>query len=219
MSIYECSETGVINIKPSHSLAQFSVVKNYNILYHQELPRFKKNPLKIYGLPFHKTPKKVYLGLDRMGLEPLAKKAKLSKEDKIIAQQLESFEIEADSLMFSEQDAKKYRSLFREADDYELIWSRIVGSDESIPKGYSFIGYDVTCPPSYNGAFSIICDCMFICKWHCCDREGTLFSDDFKKLNQNGLFNDAETAYDYMKKYLNADWTERGEFGIFEIYI
>lgn len=79
--------------------------------------------------------------------------------------------------------------------------------------------YDVAYPPDCSGGFSIICDCMFICKWHGCDSEGTLFSKDFGKLNENGLFDCAEDAYIYMVRYLGEDWSERGEFGIFEVYI
>ena len=36
--------------------------------------------------------------------------------------------------------------------------------------------------------------------------------------NENGLFDCFEDAYAYMMKYLNEDWTETGEYGIFEIY-
>ena len=57
-----------------------------------------------------------------------------------------------------------------------------------------------------------------ICRWHGCDEEGTLFLEDFNKLNENGLFDHWQDAYDYLVKYLSEDWTERGTFGIYEVY-
>ena len=88
----------------------------------------------------------------------------------------------------------------------------------AIPEGYEFIGYDISYPCDYSGSFSIICDCMFICRWHGCDKEGILFLPEFSKLNANGLFDDWQSAYDYMVKYLSEDWTERGEYCILEIF-
>ena len=104
-------------------------------------------------------------------------------------------------------------------EDYELIWVRNSGTVCDVPDGYDFIGYDISYPCDYSGSFSIICDCMFICRWHGCDIEGTLFLPEFNKLNANGLFNDWQSAYDYMVKYLNEDWTERGEYCILEIFV
>ncbi|NMP37540.1 MAG: hypothetical protein GX051_05375 [Clostridiales bacterium] len=121
-------------------------------------------------------------------------------------------------LMLDEKSALVFLNSCNNADRYELAWSKISGSNENIPNGYKFIGYDISYPPSCNGAFSIICDCLFICRWHGCDEAGTLFRDDFNKLNSNGLFDCFSDAYDYMIKYLNQDWTERGEYGIFEVY-
>lgn len=124
----------------------------------------------------------------------------------------------ADALMKTEDTAKQFISLFKKSDNFELIWVRNSGLNSNVPDGYDFIGYDISYPCDYSGSFSIICDCMFICRWHGCDEEGTLFLPDFKKLNANGLFNDWQSAYDYMVKYLNEDWTERGVYCILEIF-
>lgn len=217
--LYECYETGIINEKSYPYPAQFSTVKKYNILYEEELPRFRKNPVNFYALPFFDTPQKIYNGLGKMGLEDYDEpKENLSEEQIETLLLFEEDDLYSEKLMISESDAEFYRNLFSDGDDYELIWTRITGSNETPPDGYHLIGYDVTYPPYSNGAFSIICDCMFICKWHGCDENGTHFLDDFAKLNEDGLFDNKEDAYVYMVKYLNEDWSERGEYGIFEIY-
>lgn len=160
-----------------------------------------------------------YNGTGRMGLDLCDKhRKKITDEQKQFAEKfLEDFNF-ADELMNKESTALKFISLFEKSDDYELIWVRNSGTKCDVPDGYGFIGYDISYPCDYSGSFSIICDCMFICRWHGCDKEGTLFLPEFKKLNANGLFNDWQSAYDYMVKYLNEDWTERGEYCILEIY-
>lgn len=62
------------------------------------------------------------------------------------------------------------------------------------PRDIRACGFDITYAPDINGAFSIINDCLFICRWHGCDKEGTAFLAYFNALNPNGLFDDAETA-------------------------
>lgn len=124
----------------------------------------------------------------------------------------------ADELMQTESTALQFISLFEKSDDFELIWVQNSGTSCDIPDGYEFIGYDISYPCDYSGGFSIICDCMFVCRWHGSDKEGTLFLPEFRKLNANGLFDDWQSAYDYMVKYLSEDWTERGEYCIFEIF-
>lgn len=217
--LYECYETGVIIEKEYIYPAQFCTEKNYEILYREELPRFRKQPIHIYAVPFFEEPEKLYNGTGRMGLMELDKKKRfLTGEQKKLLKRIENMDWDAEELMLAEKSAIAYLSLFKDSEDYELIWTRISGSDEQIPEGYRFIGYDISYLPFCDGAFSIICDCMFICRWHGCDEEGTLFLEDFQKLNENGLFGDWQSAYAYMVKYLNQDWTERGEYGIFEIY-
>lgn len=216
---YECYETGCITEKEIYEIAQFVTVKKYGVLYAEELPRFRKQPLNIYALPYHEQPSKIYCGTGRMGLDLGDKHHKnLTDTQKQIAKKLiDDFNF-ADALMKTEDTAKQFISLFKKSDNFELIWVRNSGLNSNVPDGYDFIGYDISYPCDYSGSFSIICDCMFICRWHGCDEEGTLFLPDFKKLNANGLFNDWQSAYDYMVKYLNEDWTERGVYCILEIF-
>lgn len=222
--LYKCYNTGEIEEEPYRKEGQFSVVKKYELLYKEALPRFIKNGnSNIYALPFSEAPKKVYKGLDRIGLdenELYSKNDCLNEKQRAILKQISNNYYYFCGIVFSrEEEAEALLSCLRTAEDYELIWTRISGSEEEIPDGYRFAGYDIAYPPSVNGGFSIICDCMFICKWHGCDGEGTLFSEDFNKLNENGLFDSRGDAYSYMVKYLNEDWSERGEYGIYEVYL
>lgn len=216
---YECYETGDIIEKDIDYFSRFSTVKKYDVLYAEELPRFQKSPLNIYGLPYYNKPQKIYNGTGRMGLELTDKhKKKLTNDQKAIVNKIFDTFSFADELMQDESSALQYIALFEEARNFELIWSRNSGAKDEVPNGYEFIGYDVSYPSDYSGSFSIICDCMFICRWHGCDEAGTLFKSDFDKLNANGLFDNWQDAYDYMVKYLNEEWTERGEYCILEVY-
>lgn len=40
----------------------------------------------------------------------------------------------------------------------------------------------------------------------------------FNSLNKNGLFDRKEDAVNYLVNYLNQEWSERGDFCIYEIY-
>lgn len=197
---YECYETGAITEIHDYPAVQslFCTEKIYGKLYAEELPRFMKNPANIYALPYHENPEKIYCGAGRMGIGEIG-------------------DIE-ESVMFSEQEMLDYMKLCENHGDYELIFVRLNGSDNEIPQGYSFIGYDIAYPPEADGGFSIICDCMFICRWHGCDCKGTEFAEDFARLNSSGLFSSHQDAYNYMVHYLNQSWSERGVFGIYEIY-
>ena len=217
---YQCYETGqIVEIELDYRIAQFMTVKKYDVLYAEELPNFQKNPADIYGLPFTDTPKKPYHGAGRNGL--LVGRDAV-RDDLTLAETELALKIDEDHtneiLIIGEQTALTYLNLFRDADRYELIYVRNSGEQHEIPEGYQFIGYDVTYPPGYDGGFSIICDCMFICQWHGCDPEGTLFAADFAKLNENGLFDTWQDAHDYMVRYLSKDWTERGVYFIVEVY-
>ncbi|MBQ9534287.1 MAG: hypothetical protein IJU78_00365 [Clostridia bacterium] len=220
-TLYECMETGVITEIEYIFPAQFSVAKKYEILYAEELPRFRTNPLLIYGVPFFDTPKYRYLGLGRDGLSVYAPKAKFltPAKRKLVRRIEESFISGEEFFLQSKDDAAAFLSIFRDAKKYELIWHRISGSSDTPPFGWRLLGFDISyCPDYWGGRFSMICDCMFICRWHGCDPEGILFREDFERLNENGLFSSHADAYKYMFKYLAEDWTERGDFGIFEIY-
>ena len=219
---YECNETGRITEKEIYEIAQFVTVKKYDILYAEELPRFKNHPIKpsnVYALPYEDNPPKIYNGTGRMGLIVYDEQRKdLTDLQKQLAQRCLNDFYFADELMQRESTALQFISLFEKSDDFELIWVQNSGTNGDIPAGYEFIGYDISYPCDYSGSFSIICDCMFVCRWHGCDKEGTLFLPEFSKLNANGLFDDWQSAYDYMVKYLSEDWTERGEYCIFEIF-
>lgn len=214
-----CNEPGTI-LKKSGSLDDgsahgFLVVKKYPLLYAENLSRFDC-PQQIYGLPFGKVPNKEYLGTDRDGENEYALnlKQQLSPEEQNLIARMKNGDCE---IFTSEADALLFLGMISNADDYEIIHCRAVGCDEAYPRDYTFLGYDIGYPASNAEAFSIICDCMFICRWHGCDKEGTLFADDFNKLNENGLFDSFDDAYHYMVKYLNEDWSEKGDYYIFEI--
>ncbi len=104
-----------------------------------------------------------------------------------------------------------------EKDCCEIIYVKAAGSEAGEPEGLSFLGYDV-CYPLDGDGFSAICDCMFICRWHGCDENGTEFIREFEALNENGLFSSREEAVRYLRHYLSQDWAETGDFCIFEIY-
>lgn len=205
--------------------SRFCIVKKYKTLYQEELHRFQNKLIPIYGLPFHKEPEHIYNGIGRIAKDTLYLKRKeykkLSKEDKELYHRYKGYEIQIyfSDLFQKEDDAMKYLSFLSNRNNYEIVWTRIYGSNDTIPHEYHFIGYDVTYSPDCDGAFSIICDCMFICMWHGCDSEGTDFLSYFHKLNMNGLFNTVENALDYLQHYISFDWTERGQFYITEIYM
>lgn len=203
-------DTRVILEEQYEGKAGFSILNKYNVLYKEELKRFKKNPLKVYALPYSETPSRLYYGLDRTGNRLI--KRKLSAIFNAITVKCSS------KIICSEDEAKLYLSCLKNEEDFEIVWFRIAGSNETIPDGYNFLGYDITEEPDETGAFSIINDCMFICRWHGCDEEGKLFQEDFAKLNENGLFVTSEDAYNYLTKYAMETCTETGAYGIFEIY-
>lgn len=216
---YECYETGCIVEKEIYESSQFVTAKKYDALYAEELPRFRKQPRNIYALPYDDQPSRIYNGTGRMGLDLGNKHRKrLAGEQRKLAKKfLDDYNF-ADELMQTENTAQQFVSLFEESDQYELIWVRNSGTKRSAPEGFEFIGYDISYPCDYSGGFSIICDCLFICRWHGCDQEGVLFLPEFGKLNANGLFDDWQSAYEYMVKYLSEDWTERGTYCIFEVF-
>lgn len=207
MKIYICGDTGIINEEVySGRESGFCIVEEYEHAYQKELPRFQKINFNIlgsppYALPYEDIPRKKYLGIGNVSL---------SKDSEFYCDYNES-------LPHLEVDAIEIRNKFF-ADETDLVWIKIYGSAIAMPEGYSFYGYDISFVPEIEGAFSIINDCMFICKWHGCDNEGSAFLKYFDSLNENGLFNDADTAFGYMKYYLSFDWTERGEYCICEIY-
>ena len=171
---------------------------NFDYAYQKALPKFREHNFKAYGLPYEDAPIKKYWGI---GIKP---EEYMSEDD--------------ENAITSEEEAIMLKSMLDKPEICDVVWFRIYTSLSAIPNGYRFCGYDITFIPGLHGAFSIINDCMFICQWHGCDEEGTAFSNYFNRLNENGLFNKATEAIDYMNYYLSFDWSERGEFCICEIF-
>lgn len=217
-TLYTCDDTGLIFEQCYCYPAAFCVLRKYELIYKENLPRFSC-PRQIYALPFGEKPFKVYLGTDREGASEysLGIRSDLTDGERALLERMREQSGELGAMLRSEADAELFHGMLEATDEYELIHARCAGSDEPYPEDYAFLGYDVSYPVDCGGAFSIICDCMFICRWHGCDDEGTLFQEDFDKLNENGLFSSFDDAYAYMVKYLNEDWSERGDYSIFEI--
>ena len=206
MKLYCCYDTNEITENQYCDVASgFCIVEKYEYAYQRELPRFQNiDPPVIgfpfYGIPFEDIPRSLYLGIGNKSV---------SEDNCYFCQE---------DFPETEEEANEIRRLFFESDRCDIVWFKICGSDSTVPSGYNFCGCDITYVPDLDGAFSIINDCMFICKWHGCDENGTEFSSFFESLNEKGLFRDADTALAYMKHYLSFDWTERGEYCVCEIY-
>jgi len=201
---YICEAPSVIKEEPYRGPESgFCIVENYDYTYQNELPRFRESGFKAYALPHEDTPEKRYLGIGNMSS---------TEEDLGFSWGIDNV------LLQSENEAFEIRDEFYSKEHCDLVWVRIHGSVVAAPEGYQFCGHDITYIPNVEGAFSMINDCMFICKWHGCDAEGVAFLLYFWKLNKNGLFDEADTALEYMKHYFSFDWTERGEYCICEIF-
>ena len=182
--IYICETIGEIKeISPNdydwdYSPAQFCIVEKYESLYEKALARFKNNSL--YALPGKNKTIRLYNGIDR---EPL--------------------DYTPDDMdRYSKEEALQY---YHGLDNrkLDLIFFRMAGSSRELPDGLTFIGYDVgyLFGKGYGDGFSSICDCMFLCRWHGCDAEGTEFIKEFNQLNKNGLFDTEKQAVDYLYHY------------------
>lgn len=200
--IFRCEQAGrrVEVISPVDdwcdiSFSQFCIVKRYELLYEEALPQFGEDTP--YALPGKSKAPRVYNGIDR---EP------------------DDFTLEDMDLYSTEEVLKYYRELNNP--EFELLFYKMSGYDCRIPEGLEFIGFDVgfTYGKGHGDGFSAICDCMYICRWHGCDEDGTEFTEEFRQLNENGLFDSKEQAVDYLYHYLSQSWAECGEFCVFEIY-
>lgn len=177
--------------------SQFCIVKKYETLYNDALPRFEKHENTPYALPAKGKMMCLYNGIDREPLEYTPD----------------------DFHEHSTENAIRYFASISKQ-DAELIFIRIAGCDDRVPDGFTLLGYDAAWVFGYGicDGFSAICDCMFLCRWHGCDNEGTEFLPEFHRLNKNGLFNSAEETEEYLIHYLSQDWAEQGEYCIYEIY-
>lgn len=199
ISLYRCETPGSVEIVNASQyewtlvLSKFLIVYQYEYLYNKEKLRFgKETP---YGLPGENKKVKIYNGIDR-----------------------EPFDYELEEMNeCSKEKMSDYLSNLTEKDDLEVIYIKMADYNDSISSGLTFLGFDVGYPIDGDG-FSAINDCMFICRWHGCDLEGTEFSKEFLQLNENGLFNCKEDAINYLFHYLEQEWAEIGDFCILEIY-
>lgn len=201
--IYSCENFGEIiklttnEYQEPFVFSQFVIVKKYETLYKDELPRFEKHENTPYALPAKGKSIMVYKGLDREPLE-------YTPDD------------------FHEYSPENAVQFFASCvdQDAELLFVRVAGCEDKIPDGLTLLGYDAAWIFGYGicDGFSAICDCMFLCRWHGCDNEGTEFLSEFKKLNKNGLFDTAEETDEYLIHYLSQDWAEQGEYCIYEVY-
>jgi len=209
MTLYVCNETNIITEEQYCGVeAGFCIVGKFMDEYKKELPRFNKVAgVKPYGLPYGKTPRKEYLGI---GTSPHGYKH--------YAYEKHTYPELSEDYPGTEIEAMKFAKIFYSKKHCDVVWFRVAGSAAVFPDGYHSCGYDIVYPPAIHGAFSIINDCMFIVKWHGCDAEGTAFLEYYRQLNENGLFDNAKTAINYMKHYLSFDWSERGEYCICEIF-
>ena len=206
IKIYQCDSPGQItettadelwHIKYPVATSQFCIVKKHSVMWKTILPNFKGEVSLPYAYPEKSVKKKGYYGIDR-----------------------DVWYYTPDEMCnFSEEEAQIYFNLLENRNEIEIIFIRATGQTDIIPNRYVLYGYDVTYPVGeVSDGFSIIGDCLFWGRWHGCDKEGTLFINEFKTLNEYGLFDSAQVAYDYMIKYLNQDFAETGDYCIYEVY-
>ena len=249
MLIYNCEQNKINISEPDdyynyYIESGFLLLKKYEIVYAQNLERFKKYDSKTYAHPFEDKPIYFYRGTDREGPGDFVFKDNLSFEELEIVdffinkelfckteckykKECEEYQLEYDdscltrlNIILDEEYVKKLKSTLKNSDDYEIVFVKAADTETDIPKGYKFAGFDISYSRiDLQGMFSIICDCLFIPMWHGCDENGTAFMEFFNKLNKNGLFNDRNTAFEYLKYYNSFDWAETGNYAIYEIYL
>ena len=215
--IFESFAQGEMKEKPLKIPPRFSVVKQYPLLY--AAYREQKEKIRpFYGHPYTEQIRKPYYGTDRSGgcLYRDELNRKIGFRDRLLQFRL-LHETNFRAGLKTEADANRYLELQEHPEEYEIIHTRLAGMTGAFPKNCEFLGYDVSYPIDADGAFSIICDCLFLPQWHGCDGDGTLFSEDYEKLNENGLFSNWDDAYRYLVKYRSEDWSEMGEFAIYEV--
>ena len=214
---YGCDVPGKIREQYARPFCEYCILKKYDKIYREERPRFE-GCRGIYALPDGDAPNKVYLGLDRseelFRLFAGTHAFRSLKNYDELSRRIKHGDYITDLAL-----AEEYYGYFSTLDEYDLVYTASTAFEGAVPEGFGFTGYDICYRPLIYGAFSMICDCMFICRWHGCDDDGALFAEDFAKLNDNGLFDDFEDAYAYMTKYLSEDWTELGDYFIVKVYL
>jgi hypothetical protein len=197
--------------------AGFLILKTYERLYRDYQNRYNLEK-PFYAIPrIDQKPSDFriqYRGLDRDALDPYRDSENLAE---IRMYELEKESKCEDGFIFTEEAVHDVCSYLSDPLDYETVWTRIAHLNIAEPKGFKSIGYE---PTYFTGDhFSASCDCMLIPRWHGTDKEGTLFLEYFKQLNQYGLFPSPKKAKKFLDFYLSFDWTETGEYEIAEIFI
>ena len=201
---YDCYETGVI-FEESYDGAEsgFCIVENYDSAY-RRLQEYRKSNPEIFGALNENAPRKRYLGIGN----------KSTPDDAL------GYSWQIDSILpQTENEALEIMEAFYSNDDCELVWIRVHGAVADIPEKYQFYGYDITYTPEIDGAYSIVSDAGVSGGFF--HRHGEIktgFLGYFNKLNENGLFDEFDTAFEYMKFYLGIGTSERGTFCFCEIY-
>ena len=201
---------------PQSITSGFLIVKTYPKLYYEYVARYNIN-FDIYAIPrIDKTPEQYtiqYRGLDRDALDDY-------KDSNILAE-IRLWELRdksIDGFVFKYEDAQDVYDYLDNKLDYEIIWARIAGYPELPPNGFKSIGFE---PTYFTGDhFAPQCDCMPIPRWHGTDeKNGTLFTDYFLKLNKCGLFPSMKEVQLFVDYYLSFDWTEHDDYEIAEVFI
>lgn len=215
--IFESFAQGEMKEKRLKIPSRFSVVKKYPQLYAAYREQ-KENIRPFYGHPYTERPEKDYNGTQREGPDVFhgeLREANSFREKRLIRRIMH--ECRRHAALRTEADAERVFDMLQHPEQYEIIHTKVAGSGDAFPQDWTFLGYDVSYEVGFDGAYSIVCDCLFLPQWHGCDAEGTQFSEDFRKLNENGLFSSWDDAYAYLVKYRNEAWSEMGWFGIYEV--
>ena len=215
--VFVSFEQGKIEERPNDIRGRFSILKRYPLLY-AAYREERKSIRPFYGHPYTERPAKGYDGTQREGPDVFRGEfweATSFREKRLFRRIMN--ERRRRAALRTEAEAKTAFDMLQHPEQYEIVHTKVAGSDDAVPQDWAFLGYDVSYEVGFNGAYSIVCDCLFLPQWHGCDDEGTLFSEDFQKLNENGLFSSWDDAYAYLVKYRNEEWAEIGWFAIYEV--
>ncbi len=215
--VFVSFEQGKIEERPNDFRGRFSVLKRYPLLY-AAYREEQKNIRPFYGHPYTEHPEKVYNGTQREGPDVFhgeLREPTSFREKRLIRRIMR--ESRRHAALRTEADAMTAFNMLQHPEQYEIIHTKVAGSGDAFPQDWTFLGYDVSYEVGFDGAYSILCDCLFLPQWHGCDEDGTLFSEDYAKLNENGLFSNWDDAYAYLVKYRNEEWSEIGWFEIYEV--
>jgi hypothetical protein len=204
----------------------YLIVKTWERLY-EEAP--DPLPGEIYGIPSKvvdaRTRQKPYRGIDREPLEPRSEEEERLWGDTVTPvierpaqrrlSELERQGLVEDRFIGRIDDVLSVWTLLDRPQDFEVIWAKDHLSDCAAAESSIRLGYE---PTWFTGdGFSALADCMFLPRWHGTDAEGIVFKGYFQRLNENGLFDSAHDALDFLDYYRSFDWTESGDYVIAEI--